>query len=203
MALSTISSLVNNQGICFASNTSNTSTDQQQLVFIDTQVENYQLLANNINNSTSVFLINPDNDGIAQISSILKEHQNNYQEKNRSSVPLHIYIIAHGSPGCLHLGGKDFNLSNIKNYTKQLETWNIEYISLYACSVAEGDAGAEFINQLQNITGAKIAASAYPVGNAVLGGSWQLEINTGDVLAPLPVQSVAVLKDFPGIAAAK
>jgi CSLREA domain-containing protein len=51
---------------------------------------------------------------------------------------------------------------------------------LYGCNVAAGDAGAEFISRLQQLTGANIAASSSLTGNSTLGGNWNLEVTTAD-----------------------
>ncbi|NJL10180.1 MAG: DUF4347 domain-containing protein [Calothrix sp. SM1_7_51] len=47
-------------------------------------------------------------------------------------------------------------------------------ISLYACRVAAGNVGTEFLDKLHNLTGANIAASSKLVGNSAQGGSWKL-----------------------------
>ncbi|NJL48079.1 MAG: DUF4347 domain-containing protein [Leptolyngbyaceae cyanobacterium SM2_5_2] len=44
-----------------------------------------------------------------------------------------------------------------------------------------GDAGAEFLNRLHQLTGAGIAASPRLVGHADLGGDWQLDTTIGQV----------------------
>ncbi|MFM6592105.1 MAG: DUF4347 domain-containing protein, partial [Dolichospermum sp.] len=62
------------------------------------------------------------------------------------------------------------------NYTQQLQQWP-QNILLYGCNVAAGDAGAEFIHKLHQITNATISASTTKTGNAALGGNWQLEVN--------------------------
>ncbi|WP_223211107.1 DUF4347 domain-containing protein, partial [Microcystis aeruginosa] len=86
--------------------------------------------------------------------------------------------VSHGAPGCLYLGNCQLNLTNIYDYRQQLQNWaKINRILLYGCQVAAGDAGTEFINKLSQITGAKIAASSGRVGNAALGGSWELEVS--------------------------
>ncbi|MFM6251007.1 MAG: DUF4347 domain-containing protein, partial [Dolichospermum sp.] len=63
---------------------------------------------------------------------------------------------------------------NIHNYTQQLQQWP-QNILLYGCNVAAGDAGAEFIHKLHQITNATISASTTKTGNAALGGNWELE----------------------------
>ncbi|MHC5826079.1 MAG: DUF4347 domain-containing protein, partial [Nostoc sp.] len=56
--------------------------------------------------------------------------------------------------------------------------WNL---LIYGCNVASGDLGAEFIAKLHQLTGANIAASRQMIGNAALGGNWELEVRTTDM----------------------
>src|SRR4028119_2159448 len=39
----------------------------------------------------------------------------------------------------------------------------------------------QFLDRLSELTGADIAASANPTGNAALGGDWELEVQTGQI----------------------
>ncbi|MEO0989163.1 MAG: DUF4347 domain-containing protein, partial [Cyanobacteria bacterium J06639_14] len=48
-------------------------------------------------------------------------------------------------------------------------------IHFYACNLASGDAGEEFLTKLHHLTGATIHASTTKIGNAALGGNWQLD----------------------------
>ncbi|NCR83082.1 MAG: DUF4347 domain-containing protein, partial [Microcystis aeruginosa K13-10] len=113
-------------------------------------------------------ILSPNQDGIEQISAFLQQ--------NPQITTIH--LVSHGAPGCLYLGNCQLNLTNIYDYRQQLQNWaKINRILLYGCQVAAGDAGTEFINKLSQITGAKIAASSRRVGNAALGGSWELEVS--------------------------
>src|SRR5690606_28436430 len=58
-------------------------------------------------------------------------------------------------------------------------------ILLYGCQVAEGDAGARFLETLANLTGADIAASIDYTGAHFLGGNWTLEAATGHIQSGL------------------
>ncbi|MEO1006596.1 MAG: DUF4347 domain-containing protein, partial [Cyanobacteria bacterium J06638_38] len=51
---------------------------------------------------------------------------------------------------------------------------------IYGCNVAQGENGQKFLNKLQQITQAQIQASSSKIGNAELGGNWQLDITVGD-----------------------
>ncbi|MDB9537592.1 DUF4347 domain-containing protein [Dolichospermum planctonicum CS-1226] len=137
------------------------------IVFIDASLSDYQTLQAGIIEGVKTVIISPDQDGIEQISQILQQHPHITT----------IHILSHGAPGCLYLGNSQLNLTNIHNYTQQLQQWQPQNILLYGCNVAAGDAGAEFIDKLHQITKATISASTTKTGNAALGGNWQLEVN--------------------------
>ncbi|MFN6232308.1 MAG: DUF4347 domain-containing protein [Dolichospermum sp.] len=137
------------------------------IVFIDASLSDYHTLQTGIIEGVKTVIISPDQDGIEQISQILQQHPHITT----------IHILSHGAPGCLYLGNSQLNLTNIHNYTQQLQQWQPQNILLYGCNVASGDAGAEFIHKLHQITNATISASTTKTGNAALGGNWQLEVN--------------------------
>jgi hypothetical protein len=137
------------------------------IVFIDASLSDYQTLQAGIIEGVKTVIISPEQDGIEQISQILQQHPHITT----------IHILSHGAPGCLYLGNSQLNLTNIHNYTQQLQQWQPQNILLYGCNVAAGDAGAEFIHKLHQITNATISASTTKTGNAALGGNWQLEVN--------------------------
>ncbi|MDB9455172.1 DUF4347 domain-containing protein [Dolichospermum circinale] len=137
------------------------------IVFIDASLSDYNTLQAGIIEGVKTVIISPDKDGIEQISQILQQHPHITT----------IHILSHGAPGCLYLGNSQLNLTNIHNYTQQLQQWQPQNILLYGCNVAAGDAGAEFIHKLHQITKATISASTTKTGNAALGGNWQLEVN--------------------------
>ncbi|GCL41287.1 DUF4347 domain-containing protein [Dolichospermum planctonicum] len=137
------------------------------IVFIDASLSDYQTLQTGIIEGVKTVIISPEQDGIEQISQILQQHPHITT----------IHILSHGAPGCLYLGNSQLNLTNIHNYTQQLQQWQPQNILLYGCNVAAGDAGTEFIHKLHQITNATISASTTKTGNAALGGNWQLEVN--------------------------
>ncbi|NES90020.1 DUF4347 domain-containing protein, partial [Okeania sp. SIO2B9] len=145
---------------------------EQQIVFIDSHVEDYQSLATEVLSGTKVVILDPNDDGIQQITKIIKKYP------HISS----IHIVSHGVPGCLSLGNSQLNINNINNdYAEELETWSVTNILLYGCNIASGNAGTEFLEKLHQLTGANIAASARPTGSAALGGDWELEVTKGEI----------------------
>ena len=153
------------------------STTTSQIVFIDSKVADYQILAAGVVSNTEVVIIEPNQDGIKQITAVLRQ-------KPFSTV----HIVSHGSPGCLYLGNSQLSLDTINKYARKLKSWFAPsphlpispspHLLLYGCNVAAGDAGAELIAKLRKITDAEIAASTTRIGNADKGGNWNLDVTT-------------------------
>jgi Ca2+-binding RTX toxin-like protein len=161
-------------------------SSSQILVFIDATVDDYQQLANSVIPDAEAIVLDPAQDGITQITTILAQHYNVRQ----------IHIVSHGSPGCLHLGNTQLSLSTIDHYTPDLQRWQQATdlsstlqpalstsfsLFLYGCNVAAGDAGAEFVEHLHRLTGATIAASSTRTGSTAFGGNWQLDVRVGQI----------------------
>jgi CSLREA domain-containing protein len=164
------------------------------IAFIDFGVSSYKALARAIKSSTTVVVLDSQIDRVKQITQTLQ--QGNYQE---------VHLISHGSPGCLNLGDTQLSLDTLGDYTPDLKTWfsndaNVSIsgtsctLLIYGCNVASGDAGAEFITKLQQLTGADIAASNSLTGNAIQGGNWNLEVTTNpDIDINLVIDEVTQL----------
>lgn len=168
------------------------SSSYSSLVFIDVSVDHDQILSSGVIQSAKAVILNSNRDGIEQITQVLAQY---------NSIAT-IHIVSHGSPGCLYLGNTQLSLSTLDRYSAQLTSWKTALtpnasILIYGCKVAAGDAGVELVERLHRDTGAQVAASRSPVGSADLGGSWQLEVQTG------PVASIAfeskVLEQYAGI----
>ncbi|BDI15194.1 hypothetical protein ANSO36C_09960 [Nostoc cf. commune SO-36] len=168
----------------FQENSAIFTSDTHSLVFIDMAIEDYSGLANGVLPNTQVFVLDSTQNGVEQITEMLA-----------SCNPLNltnIHIVCHGIPGSLQLGNTNLGLDNLDKYSQQLQQWqNIRSASaksdkpwnllIYGCNVALGDAGAEFVQKLHQLTGANIAASRQRIGNAALGGNWELEVCTAQM----------------------
>ncbi|KST62968.1 DUF4347 domain-containing protein, partial [Mastigocoleus testarum] len=160
----------------------------QEIAFFDTTVKDYQSLIAGLRSGIEVVILDPEKDGVKQITTVLA---------NRSNIA-RIHVISHGSPGCLYLGNTELSLSSLNLYAEYLKSWFRDKLSnsqllLYGCNVAAGDGGEEFITKLSHITGAEIAASETLTGNLVLGGNWNLEFTTADFEVPLIFHSKAIV----------
>ncbi|MGD0144509.1 MAG: DUF4347 domain-containing protein, partial [Rhizomicrobium sp.] len=165
------------------------------MVFIDSRVSDIADLLAGLKPGERAFVLNPDQDGLAQIASIIAaEHLSG----------LHgIQIVAHGGSGEIELGDTLLNSSNLANYSDQLSDIGgalgaTGALSLYACDVAEGTGGQQFVADLSQYAGVDVNASTHDIGSADLGGSWTLDYNTGPN-APIDPFTGASLHAYEGI----
>ncbi|MHC5744371.1 MAG: FG-GAP-like repeat-containing protein [Nostoc sp.] len=163
------------------------TTTKHILVIIDSAIDDHQILAQGILPTAKVIVLNKYQDGIAQISNLSKNHP-----------AASIQIIAHGSPGNLQLGNSQLNLANLHTYRQQLQQWQAAEILIYGCEVAATETGKTFIEQLHQLTGANIAASAQKIGNTQQGGTWELEVNIGRITSTLALKS-EIREAYPGV----
>ncbi|MEG5237209.1 DUF4347 domain-containing protein, partial [Microcoleus sp. AT9b-C3] len=143
----------------------NVPTMNNQIIFVDSSIQDYQSLIQGID-SAQIVILNENSSGITQITNALA---------NQKEIEA-IHILSHGAPGILYLGNTQLSLDTLSLYAHQLQQWGrtASQILLYGCSVAAGDAGAEFIEKLHQLTGANIAANPNPTGSATKGGTWEL-----------------------------
>ena len=174
------------------------SSTATNLIFIDSQVSDYQKLLAGLEPGTDAYILNPVQDAVAQITQILL----NYTEVSS------LQIVSHGQSGALQLGGNGLNGANLNSYADELQFWKQALaphadILLYGCDVAQGEAGRMFVRRLAELTGEDVAASDDLTGNSGLGGNWNLEFKIGEITAPLAFQAstlqtyAAVLQSAP------
>ncbi len=168
----------------FQVNPATSTSYVHNLVFIDMAVEDYSGLVNGVLDNSQVFVLDSAQNGVEEITAILASY-------NRTNLT-NIHIVCHGAPGYLQLGNTHLGLDTLDEYSQQLQQWqkifsasaksnNPWNLLIYGCNVALGDAGTEFIDKLHQLTGANIAASRQRIGNAALGGDWELEVRTADM----------------------
>jgi hypothetical protein len=163
-----------------------TSEDAQQLrrelVVIDSSVDNYQQLVDDIVAQQSdslqfeVFLLDADRDGVEQISDLLTAY---------SGLDA-IHIISHGNDGNVGLGNSWLNTNTMNAYAGQIARWQDTMSSdadllFYGCNLAQSENGQTLIDGIGALTGADVAASDDLTGHKLLGGDWDLEYEAGEV----------------------
>lgn len=161
------------------------------IVFIDPSVSDHHSLMAGVAPGAEVFVLDSTRDGVEQITEVLA---------GRSGVSS-VHIVSHGGPGSLQLGKGRLSLDTLNHHAPQLQTWFSPCSStlhLYACNLAAGDTGAEFLTKLYQLTGASIAASVEVVGNLKQGGTWQLTAHRGTP-TPEVVFDVSVTQYYTGV----
>ena len=177
----------------------------KNLLVIDSQVSNWQSLANAATADTAVLILDSGSDGLTQISNYLTT----LAASTQYFVPLQsLQIISHGSAGSLLLGSSTVTTGSLKQYSSQLASIGNSLtatgdILLYGCNVAETPLGLDFINLFSTLTRADVAASTDLTGATALGGNWVLEAATGTIEATVlqPVYN-GLLLDISGTALA-
>lgn len=161
------------------------STDVSEVVFVDTNVENYQdliddIIGNSGNENIEIVLLDQNLDGIEQITDTLM----NYSGLSA------IHILSHGDDSSLKLGSGELSNDNIDEYDTDITSWQAALsesadILIYGCNLASADEGLNLIDQLAQLSSADVAASDDLTGNAQHGGDWELEHSTGSIEAAL------------------
>ncbi|WP_143735525.1 isopeptide-forming domain-containing fimbrial protein, partial [Microbulbifer mangrovi] len=102
-----------------------------------------------------------------------------------------IHLISHGGAGGIDIGSDALSLETLSgldgdNHRAQLQAWSTALsenadILLYGCNTGYSLTGDKFIDQVAALTGADVAASDDATGNALRGGDWDLEKNSGEI----------------------
>src|SRR3954462_297585 len=111
----------------------------QEIVFVDTNVRNFQTLVDGIDNPTArIVLLDPTRDGAQQIADVVGQYQ-------RVDA---IHIISHGSEGQIDLAGSALNATTMSGqYAAQLAEIG-KHLSgdadllIYGCNFGKGADGA-------------------------------------------------------------
>ena len=147
------------------------------VVFIDGKVDEWPVLAAGLQGSPMVVLLDPDLNGVEQMSTALATC------RDLSA----IHIISHGSPGALRLGSTKLSWLTLSAYGEDIKGWRAALqpgaeILIYGCEVAAGIEGKAFLQRLHELTGANLAASTTKTGTAELGGDWVFNVQLGGVI---------------------
>ena len=155
---------------------------RHELVFIDGGVEDYDTLVSDLLSAGTdtltidVFVIDPEANGIGQITDVLERYSNIDA----------IHILAHGEPAAIQLGDSKFTQSTMDKNPNMLDSWQSALnpdadILLYGCDLASTNQGRIFAHTIADATGADVSSSDDLTGNFAEGGDWHLEYTHGTV----------------------
>ena len=172
---------------------------RHEVVFVDTRTPDYQQLIDDLTSSNDptrqfeVVTLDPDEDGIRQISDALAL----YNEVDA------VHLVSHGSEDGVQLGSTWLGLDNLSEYSDAIGEWTDALtdeadLLIYGCNLAGSEDGQDLIDSVAQLTGADVAASEDATGSAILGGDWELEYQVGDVES-LIAFSAELQEDWAGI----
>jgi hypothetical protein len=146
------------------------------IAFVDRSLPDSGTLISQLKPGTEVHLLNPAQDGLAQIEQILA------QARNLTSIT----VLSHGEPGGLLLGDTLLNAKTLAGHAAELKDWSRSLapgadLLFYGCNVAAGDQGQALLRQIHQLTGADLAASDDLTGSPDRGGDWNLEYRLGQI----------------------
>src|ERR1700742_3755697 len=168
-----------------------------QIVFIDSRTPDIGDLIDGALPGEQIFVLDPAQDGLDQIASILKA--------NDLSGLSAISIVGHGASGEIDLGSAVIDDANLGHDAAALSVIGASLapggnLALYACDTAAGATGHQFIADLSGYAGgADVAAATHLVGSADLGGSWTLDASTGPAVTENAPFTAAALASYSGV----
>jgi Domain of unknown function (DUF4347) len=150
-------------------------TQAPQIAFIDRQLSGYEALVAGVLPGVEVFLLDPEQDGVQQITRVLATL--------RSVGSIH--LVSHGGSGSIQLGNAFLSLETIGKYWAELQQWSQKLtpdaeLLIYGCEVGQGDRGVSLVYRLSELLGVSVAASNTKTGSAALDADWKLAVKTGD-----------------------
>ncbi|WP_137746587.1 DUF4347 domain-containing protein, partial [Acidovorax sp. NB1] len=159
----------------------------QEVLFIDSRVPDLQAIMAAARPGVKVVILDANESGVAQMAKALEG------EHGLASIS----VVSHGDEGVLLLGNGPLFSGNLEQYQAQLKAIGAALgadgdLLLYGCDVGAGEAGAQFLQALAQLTGADVAASNDSTAGAVRGGDWDLEVTSGQIeaTAALDVQAL-------------
>jgi Ca2+-binding RTX toxin-like protein len=166
-------------------------------LFVDPRVADWWTLTQDVSSTTRVVVLDVARDGVAQMAAALREVRDLGA----------IHILSHGAPADIRIGTNGLNASNLAFYADELSSIGASLrtggdILVYGCEVGQGWEGRTFVERLDRMTGATVAAAEGPVGAAALGGNWELFTRSGDITAPV-FASGAARSAYPGLLVVK
>ena len=156
------------------------ATTDKQVVFVNSNVSDYQTLVAGLPQGTQVVILDSTKDGLSQIEQYLQQHP---------GVDA-IHLVSHGADGNVQIGSTWLNQGDLSAYSAELAQIGAAMkpggdFLIYGCDVAQNADGKAFVQEIASITGLNVAASTDATGAAALGGDWTLEYDAGHVATPV------------------
>jgi hypothetical protein len=122
------------------------------LIVVDPTVPDYVALVRKADAAAEVLVLEPDSNGIEQITNRLKTRTTNLEK---------LQMIVHGHPGKVQLGSVCLDQETLNRYASTLQSWRQTLmpdakILLYGHTIVMGTEGMAFMGRLSQLTGALV-----------------------------------------------
>ena len=165
-------------GVCALPAARAGSVAAREVVFVDGAVVDHEVLVAGVRLGVETVRLDPAGDALAQMAAWAETHSG-YEA---------IHVVSHAAPGALRLGGASLDGVALRDpaVAGQLARLGRALnrggdLLLYGCELAKGEAGAHFVAELAQVTGADVGASDNKTGAAAKGGDWVLEVHHGEL----------------------
>ncbi|GAB5390010.1 MAG: hypothetical protein Alpg2KO_29780 [Alphaproteobacteria bacterium] len=155
---------------------------RNEIAFIDPAVPGYETLRDGICLGIECVVLDPAEDGIAQMIEHLEDRED--------VAAIHIFGL--GAEATLALGQATLSLATMSIYHDMLRALGRHMsvageILIYGSETGSGEAGAEFVSELADLTDCHVAAATRQIGCESLGGCWELDQVSGLVISALAI----------------
>ena len=155
---------------------------RRELVLVDTSVQGYQQILQDVmsssdsNRSLEVLLLDANQDGIEQLTDKLA----GYHDLDA------IHLISHGEAGAVKIGNTWLSQANVDQYADQLQAWGNALteqgdLLIYGCDFAATETGRSVANTIANLVNADLAGSEDDTGADFRHANWTFEYQVGTI----------------------
>ncbi|WP_419189977.1 DUF4347 domain-containing protein [Stieleria marina] len=161
------------------------SASGRSIVFIDSRIEDADVLLAGMDQGAEWILVDRQSDAIEQITQHL-QHRRNVSA---------VHLVSHGQRGQLVMGNGGIDQSSLRAASDSIRQWKASLtrdadILIYGCDAGAGETGLRFAKSFAALSGADVAISTDVTGNDE-GADWNLELHIGLIDASLAFNEAA------------
>jgi hypothetical protein len=170
--------------------------DATEILFIDPSASDIGTIFGSLRAGVEAILLHPARPASSEIAAGLA---------GREALEA-VHVVAHGAPGRVSFGSDDWTVDSLEDQAEDLASIGQALgaggeLRLWSCNTARGAVGEAFMDGLARVAGAAVAGATAPVGQAALGGTWELAAHAG-AAAPQPPITAGGMAIYGGVLAA-
>ena len=157
-------------------------TRTNEIAFVDPSISNLDALLRGMRPGVEAIVLDPARPAARQIAQALT---------GRIGLEA-VHVVAHGSPGRVELSGGAWTRESLADQADDFSRIGLALaeggdLRLWSCQTGASGAGAAFVAEMAQATGAPVAAASGLIGADALGGTWALTVGAEAGLAQAPL----------------